>query len=107
VSDIPFQPPRPPHLIAGFTAGVLRLTWEDGGPWDLPGRGLIYPAAITECLGGSRGYPRDFVIAAIVGLIIQLPNGDVVRIRGVESHCLNTLGTSALPLGILVGPVDE
>lgn len=103
-----FERPRPPLTIAGFTAGVMRISWENEDSYEIKGRaGRVHVGEIVECHGGAtRSLPREMIGTALHGLVVQSPDGAICRVVGVESHCLSTLGVGER-IGVLLVPLQE
>ncbi len=103
------MPPQPPPLVPGFTVGVLRVEWSTRS-YSIAGRkGLVWVAAITECFTGQtncRHLDHGIANAALIGAVVQGPDGVVSRIAGIEAHCTFTLGVGA-EIGILLVPLVE
>ena len=107
MSDTPVsEEPSGPFPCEECQAGVMRLTWSYAPSYEIGGRvGIARAATITEC--HSRGWlPRDVVIAALMGMIVQDPEGTPKRIVGVEAHCTSGLGVGAT-LGLLLLEVSD
>jgi hypothetical protein len=88
----------------GFTVGTLRIAWRDIQPWQHP-RGIVYHAILDD-IGMDRTVPRESAHAALIGQVVQLPDGTSREILGVESPASIALHAGS-PLGLLFAHPGE
>lgn len=98
--------PDPADLL-GFSAGVLRLEWDQPTEsFEIRGRaGRVYTARLAE-IRTPRGIINTGDLDALVGLIVRSPDGVLSKVTGVERF-VSMIQVTGASVGLVLVPVEE